>query len=75
MSEPTVVAVWAVECPGGCGATGAEVYQAEAHPTSCDWMMKICPRCSEHDELLRPDEPSCPYPDVPEETPNPHGRG
>lgn len=69
-AETTVQAV----CPGGCGVTGTDVYRAEAHPTSCHWMMREARRCIQHDELLRPDEPECPFPSLDDETPNPHGR-
>lgn len=61
-------------CPGECGATGMNVYRADGHPTSCVWMMREARRCAHHDELLRPDEPTCPAPDVDEEADDPHGR-
>lgn len=74
-------------CPGpGCTpVTGPDVYRAEAHPTTCQWMMRDASRCHTHDELLRPDElgvadPSnpqaCPpqFADVPEEWFDPHNR-
>ena len=61
------------ECPD-CDVTGSDAYRAEAHPVSCSWMMRSIQRCSEHDELLRPDEPTCPAPDVPEEADDPHNR-
>jgi hypothetical protein len=64
----------ATVCPGGCGATGPDVYRAEGHRLFCDWMMSRARRCAEHDELLRPDEATCPAPDVPEETDDAHGR-
>ena len=63
------------DCPDpGCNVTGADVYRAEAHPISCAWMMRDARRCSEHDELLRPDEATCPTPDLDEDTPDAHGR-
>jgi hypothetical protein len=62
------------ECPAACGVTGVDVYRAQAHPTTCRWMMREARRCIEHDELLRPDEPRCPAPDVPEEAFDPHSR-
>jgi len=63
-------------CPGpGCTpVTGADVYRADAHPLTCQWMMRVARRCAIHDELLRPDEPDCPTPDVYEETSDPHNR-
>jgi len=67
--------VMAVQCPGGCGVSGTrDTYRAAAHPTSCNWMMSVCPRCSEHDELLQPNEPTCPYPETAEDDPDPHRR-
>lgn len=65
-------------CPGpGCHpepVKGPKVYLSDAHPITCDWMMSVARRCGQHDELLRPDEPECPAPDVPEEAEDPHGR-
>jgi len=61
------------ECPT-CDVTGPDVYRADAHPTSCRWMMWEASRCGVHDELLRPDEPACPYPDTDEEAPDAHRR-
>jgi hypothetical protein len=60
-------------CPH-CHVTGADVYRAEAHPVTCNWMMREVDRCNIHDELLRPDEPKCPCPEVDEEHPDPHRR-
>jgi hypothetical protein len=60
-------------CPD-CSVTGPDVYRAEAHPLTCDWMMTRANRCNEHDELLRPDESDCPFPDEDEESPDPHRR-
>lgn len=61
-------------CPERCGATGANVYRAAGHPLTCPWMMREARRCSEHDELLRPDELECPHPATGEEDPDPHRR-
>lgn len=59
------------KCPEG-DATGPDVYRAHGHSkgTACHWMMMDARRCGEHDELLRPDEDTCPYPDAPEEDEN-----
>lgn len=69
LSEPVLQ-----ECPKRCGATGADVYRAAAHPLTCEWMMYEAERCNDHDELLRPDELECPYPGPDEEDPDPHRR-
>lgn len=61
------------KCPS-CSVTGPDVYRADAHPIICRWMMENNHRCPEHDELLRPDEDACPYPDVPEDAYDPHAR-
>lgn len=54
------------ECPT-CDATGPEnVYRAAGHPTSCSWMMDNEHRCVQHDELLLPDEETCPNPEAEE---------
>lgn len=61
------------ECPE-CTVSGADVYRADAHPISCAWMMRTARRCGDHDELLRPDEATCPAPTVDEDADDPHGR-
>lgn len=68
MNEPTLTV-----CPD-CGLTGPEVYRAESHPLSCKWMMNNMHRCGPHDELLRPDEETCPFPDEPEDADDAHHR-
>lgn len=62
------------ECPDQCGAIDDNVYTVDGHPITCDWMMIVARRCGQHDELLRPDEPECPTPDVDEEAPDAHAR-
>ena len=71
MNETTEIAT---VCPGGCDAAGADVYRADAHPVTCRWMMDNPHRCAQHDELLRPDETTCPHPDVSEDATDPHRR-
>ena len=63
-------------CPGpGCTPVrGPDVYRADAHPITCDWMMHVARRCNPHDELLRPDEADCPAPDVDDWWHDPHNR-
>ena len=71
MTEPGPVLT---ECPDNCGVIDKGVYRADAHPLTCDWMMSRARRCNPHDELLRPDEPECPFPDADEELEDPHRR-
>jgi hypothetical protein len=71
MTQPQTTVLTA--CPD-CDVTGPDVYRAEAHPTSCRWMMDNEHRCIQHDELLRPDETECPAPNVDEEADDPHAR-
>jgi hypothetical protein len=73
--SPTAPVI-AIVCPGpGCTPVrGRDVYLAEAHPVTCEWMMRTARRCAEHDELLRPDEAGCPTPHVPNEWFDPHDR-
>lgn len=62
-------------CPSaGCPARGVDVYRADGHDVGCTWMQRIAPRCVEHDELLRPDETSCPAPGADEDADDPHRR-
>lgn len=68
-----MVGIVLTKCPT-CPVAGVDVYRAEAHPVSCKWMMHTAHRCNIHDELLRPDEPECPAPEVDEEHPDPHRR-